>query len=182
MNRYFAIMITCFVVVGLSTWYKYFYPKTDLHNKINSSNEKFGRMLNGEREELGIPIIEDNWYTKQVSAKRSGNWTYNESWTRQIWSDYTEKEIPFHKEKELNKSIDGEINETDRFQNKISDSVTLTLEMSFSKFRKKRNEYPWIVTLIKVTDNNSGYKQDNKDLTIEQADSVLANWGLKRID
>jgi hypothetical protein len=53
--------------------------------------------------------------------------------------------------------------------------------MSFSKFRKKRNEYPWIVTLIKVTDNDSGYKQDNKDLTIEQADSVLANWGLKRI-
>lgn len=180
MNRYLVILTTCVVVVGLATWYKYFYPETDQYNKDISLDEKFGFTLNAERKTLGIPIIESNWYTKQVSVKRRGNWTYSETWTRQIWSDYTEKETPFHKEKELHKSIDGVINETDRFQNKLNDSVTLTLEIYFSRYSKKRNENPWTGTLIKVTDSETDYRQENRDLTIEQADSVLTKWGLKR--
>lgn len=180
MSRYLAILIMCIVVVGLATWYKYFYPNTDFYNKYISSDEKFGQILNNERKELGIPIIQENWYTKQVSNKRKGNREYSESWTRQIWSDYIDQDIPFHKEKELDKSIDGEINETDRFQNKLNDSVTLTLEIHFSRYGKKRNENPWRGTLIKVMNYKTDYQQENRDLTIEQADSVLNMWGLTR--
>jgi hypothetical protein len=180
MNRYAAILITSILVVGLATWYKYFYSKTDLYNKYISSDEQFGQKLNDERKKLGIPLIDANWYTKQVSNKRIGNWTYSESWTKQIWSDYADKEEPFHKEKELSKSIDGEINETDWFENKLNDSISLTLELYFSRYSKKRNENPWKGTLIKITESENDYEQESKNLTIEQADSVLNNWGLKR--
>jgi hypothetical protein len=149
-------------IVVIATVVSFLWTKRD---EVEEDNFKYGRSFNETRKLLGVPKIEENWVTQ-------GN---NEWWRR--WRDpgrgiNTTK--PIHLSKTSNFDGDTLISEEDRFYYETDDSLAFrviykyrfdsaTWECKLIKYRKEK--YPPTVSWT---------------LTLEQADSVLTKWGLRR--
>lgn len=160
------------------------YLNSDFFFKNQSREEVYGQIYNGTRDRLGIPILPNDWYTKDTSTIPTGHFSSrrlvtNNHWLTQIWSSYsTEKpDKPYHKEKEIRRLDDKIKTETDRFVFP-GDSIEYLLELRYSYLGY--NEDPWECSLVKLIDSDNTYDMSSVSLTIEQADSVLDAWRLSR--
>lgn len=180
------------IVFAVLTFMMLYFIQNDTVNdaeyfRRQSKNEQWGEKYNTDRIKLGIPVIEQNWYTKEPSiirVQRKGIFGYrtdSNPWSYQYWSNFdrVDPSAPFHKEKEIHRftlPIDHEI---DRYLNKVSDSTELLLEI---KYRYKySDERSWTASLIETKTNSAGPKITSVDLQLQQADSILKSWKLSRI-
>ncbi len=167
------------ILLSLVIWYVFLETPDDFFRR-QSKFEMYGFKLNDFRAKNGIPLIEDGWFTRNTSLVRvKGKFTWNRtahtSWAYQIWSDFNDstKVKPYHKEKEIQIG-----REFDRFRKQENDSIEFLLELKF-----KYDSYdstPWSCSLIKISDLKTGYLQESSELSLKQADSILASWGLSR--
>lgn len=114
---------------------------------------------NLKREKMGIPKIEEGWITKNNN----------------IWSapDASESEKPSHKEKEVRDDF-----EVDRYVKVENDSIEHMVELKYS-FRFSPDS-AWSISFLKFINTKNDYKIESKEITLQQADSVLRQWNLSR--
>jgi hypothetical protein len=133
------------------------------------SQSKYGSEYNPERIKRGIPIIYENWIT-QPSTKESVIWTPPEGRARTT-AEHDAKVIILEKNI-ITKEVDGFINEID--SNNI---FGLTIEYDYLT---QLNHWKCTVTDLKYKMAKKKTGKASYDISIIQADSVLASWGLSR--
>ena len=134
-------------------------------SEVEEDNFMYGQDFNKVRDSLGLSKIEENWITHE-----------NNEWRRQ-WG-HPGRAVntihPMHLSKTSNFNGDTLISEEDRFHYETDDSLAFrvvyryqfdnaTWDCKFIKYRKEK--YPPTISWT---------------LTLEQADSVLNKWGLRR--
>jgi hypothetical protein len=126
---------------------------------------QYGKEFNSTRDSLNIPLIEDNWVTSE-----SNEW-------RRSWRDPgrgigTIK--PIHLKKTSNFHGDTLMSEEDSFHFETDDSIAFRVV-----YKYQFDNRTWDCKFI-------GYRKEKYPptnswpLTLAQADSVLAEWGLIR--
>jgi len=187
MNRKFLMFtlgwLSLIILMSVAIWYVFFDSQDDFFRR-QSKYEAYGFKRNDFRATNGVPLIKDGWFTRNTSVVRvkGGKFTRNPtthtSWAYQIWSDFDDstKVKPYHKEKEIRVFPIGY--EIDRFRNQENDSIEYLLEI---KFRYDANDSErWACSLIKISNLKTDYLQEDRELSLDQADSILFSWGLSR--
>jgi hypothetical protein len=119
--------------------------------------------LNIRRQELGIPTIPENW-----SSKNERN--------EIIWSDFEDpSELPRHTEKVITES-----KEIDRYALTESPDVEYVLELVYYFKNKDYGIEPWECSLLIKVKTKEDIDFTPKNISLQQADSVLTKWGLSR--
>jgi hypothetical protein len=185
MNKKFLMFtlgtLSLIILISLLIWHLFFETPDDFFRR-QSKYEMYGFKRNDFRAKNGIPLIKDGWFTRNTSVVRNGKFTRNptisNSWAYQLWSDFNDstKVKPYHKEKEIHISpIEYEV---DRFRKQENDSIEFLLEI---KFKYDTNDSAhWSCSLIKNSNLKADYLQEDIELSLQQADSILAIWGLSR--
>lgn len=126
---------------------------------------QYGKDFNSTRDSLNIPLIEDNWVTREANEWRR-------SWRAPGRGIGTIQ--PIHLSKTSIFQGDTLVIEEDRFHYETDDSIAFrvvykyqfdngTWDCEFIRYRKEK--YP---------------PSNSWSLTLEQADSLLGEWGLSR--
>lgn len=147
-------------------------------SRWQSESEPFGKNYNSVRQQLGIPIVEYGWYTENTSVtrkyRRFGDSLENNPWMYQLWTEFTTNPpdgyTAYHKSKEVGRNKDEIVYESDEF----------LLQIKFNYLQER--DSAWTAVLIKTTNGKDDYLIDQQDVTLSQADSVLALWGLSRTE
>jgi hypothetical protein len=152
----------------------------------DSPNPKYGMAFNGERERIGLPVLQENWRYNKIIGESADEWinpSYNE-------------DIPYHFKKTVTFNRDTIINETDYYIGQQEFNTIdgrgkehLYITYYFIEYEEydKKCDIGWeciFVTATEATSSNlvperRAYAWTIIDITKEEADSILVSWGLK---
>jgi hypothetical protein len=171
-------------VVGVFVAFKLY----EYHNfhEWQSRFEPYGIKYNSTRQQLGIPLIEEGWYTETTSTTRPKRRRYRQEndnpWAFQIWESHREVPVTidkaFHKSKEISRRRGSLEYESDLYCKRVNDSTEMLLEVKFRYLFPR--DSAWSAALVTTTQTQEDVLVDQKDISIEQADSLLTLWGLSR--
>lgn len=126
---------------------------------------RYGKGFNSTRDSLGIPLIEENWTTRE-------NNEWRRSWSAPGRGIGTIQ--PIHLKKTSNFHEETLVSEEDRFHYETDDSLAFRVV-----YKYQFESGIWDCTFIRY--RKGKYPPTNSwPLTLEQADSVLDKWGLSR--
>lgn len=179
MKKYLLLLVPLCLLLAFGLWMRHYFPGSEAFFRWASLDEKYGQNWNAEREKLGLPLIEPDWYTRDLPVQRS-RWgaVDNERPSSQRWSDFRTQAGPYHQEKELRLEFGSLIKETDRFCYAPSDSFTWLLELEFDHRNLQRGGEPWSAYLVHIHGGEVGHRIENFPIRLHQADSILRSWKL----
>ncbi|MEL7004569.1 MAG: hypothetical protein AAFN93_17815 [Bacteroidota bacterium] len=142
--------------------YLEFQPKQDSFLRFNiceaeAKLNKIDIISNQKRNELGIPILPEE-YEKH----------------KYLWINPDDSSLTRHQWKDITKQ-----SETDSYLRKDLSGTREELQISYNFKHLEYNVTPWYCQLLSFDQN--GIIMTNTELTLEQADSVLAKWNMHRV-
>jgi hypothetical protein len=142
----------------------------------DGKNAKRGRALNEQRLKYGIPIIHDYLCFDRWTGKVEG-------WDAPI-SYQLSTQRGFHAGKGVFLTSDAEMDEKDIYRKRVNDSTFAMLGISTEVYNGVTSFNVWygLVDLNTILNKQSNRQLEvyRKDLTIQQADSILGSWETSR--
>jgi hypothetical protein len=170
-------LIVCFLISKMFSESNFFI--------LQSKDEQFGQSYNDKRLALGIPLLPDDWYTKDTSFLPKSSyfrfrfWVVSNYWSTQTWSDFNSSKTKkvYHRDKEIHRLINEIDSEIDRFVKVENDSTESIVEIRYSYLQKKDSAFN--ASLIKIINTPEDYRVESIDITLNKADSILNLWDIK---
>ena len=138
----------------------------------------YGKEYNPERRKVGVPVIPDDWKLDSVLRDEA-------RWVNPDRIEKRDRHIPVHWSKYLNYRTGTLLSETDIYygKNTYTNSEGTYLEKLLITYHYQVDNYDykktigWSIVLYNAT--MSGFGQD---ISLEEAEAVLKEWGIQRLD
>lgn len=180
MRKYLLLLLPLLLLLGAGFWLKYNFTSTDFYLRLAAKEQASGLARNAEREKLGLPLLPEHWYTRDVPRRKGGSHHVEQSFfSQQLWSDFERKQQPYHREKVVERDYNQWISETDRFAHHPNDSTTWVMELTYDFRQQKRQQDPRSAHWIETVEHSGGQRVQSTPLSWTQADSVLRAWQLR---
>ncbi len=146
---------------------------------LKHSEAKYGREYNEKRKEVGLPIIGDDW---EISSILDGE----SVWVNPDRVELYNKRVPVHWSKYINYQTGTLISETDTYYGRndyyIEQEGTYREKLTISYHYQTDpfvygSQLGWNVRLY----NKETYAIGDKEISIEEAEKILAEWGIERL-
>jgi hypothetical protein len=182
MQKYIFTFIVFIIVVVLGVISILIYNSNWI-KRIESRKEEYGFPLNQERKKNCIPIIENSWYTKDLSYERSGFFKLmiKNKVIRlcQTWSDFKSQDKPYHKQKAVCRLSENDLDtEVDIFENRINDTLIYQLEVTYYYGIAIEDADPWVYKFRYLNPMGKDYPYKVDLIEQNQYDSVMLAWKL----
>jgi len=150
-----------FTIIILGTVIGFFINRPRFKKDTND----FGRSFNNERQKIGVPKIEENWFAHNSDSTGT---------TRMNKSHLLETKAPHHFAKSVELSKGQLISEEDSYNKFLNDSVDCRIFYEYSYGTKQWH--------CKMSTHHYGSYPPSEvvELTLIQADSIINSWGLTR--
>lgn len=135
---------------------------------------KYGIEFNNIREEIGLPVLLENWEHIKVFGETGSSW---------INPNY-DKEKPYYFRKNVAFNKDAILWESNCYAgqqkfNTVDGTFEELLYINYYFVKNEHNNIGWEYLLFTATKSDSGsYHMENINITKEVADSILVSWGL----
>lgn len=151
------IVLLTLAIIGFVAWFSI--------KKFKEDNLPFGKKFNPVRDSLGLPVIGDDWTLSQSDI-------YYQWWIAPDTSITQQR--PFHQIKSVGFYNDTITDEEDDFYYNTGDSLAYRLIL-----RYRYRDALWDCEIVRIR-RLKRKRAEYWPITLKQADSVLATWGLSR--